>query len=468
MHPYRVHFVYLVTTKITTAMSRAWLYIMVIFTLPVLQARGQNVITTIAGDGITQYIGDGTPATIFSLAHPEGIYVDNVLNVYVADNYNQRIRKITPGGTISTLLGNGTTGYTGDGGPASAATMNKPNGILLDTAGNMFITEWYNSVVRRVDAATGIITTVAGTGTSGYSGDGGPATSAQLGTPGGACLDRDNNIYIPDYANHRIRKVSAATGIITTIAGTGANGYTGDGGPATAATLSYPVSICRDLWGNILWAEYGNNVIRKLNPTTGVISTVAGTGTNGYSGDNGPAIAAKLGQPNGVFADAAGVVYISEDGNNVIRAVNTAGIIKTIVGTGAYAYTGDGGPATAATIYNPYGIFVDVVGNLYIADAGNSVIRKVTNPMGVSDYGMAAQSFCVAPNPSDGAFSITLPHRYSYVEITVNDVVGRMIYRETTSGQHFQIELKNNTTGMYFVHVHTNEGTDTRKLIIAW
>jgi hypothetical protein len=345
--------------------------------------------------------------------------------------------------------------------------MNKPNGIVLDTAGNMFITEWYNSVVRRVDAATGIITTVAGNGTSGYGGDGGPATSAQLGTPGSACLDRDNNIYIPDYANHRIRKVSVATGTITTIAGTGTNGYTGDGGPATAATLSYPVSICRDLWGNLLWAEYGNNVVRKLNLTTGVISTIAGTGVNGYSGDNGPATAAKLGQPNGVFVDAAAVVYISEDGNNVIRAVNTAGIIKTIVGTGAYAYTGDGGPATAATIYNPYGVFVDNIGNLYIADAGNSVIRKVTNPMGAANIDMAGPSFNVAPNPSNGAFSITLPHRYSHVEIAVTDVVGRTIYRETTSGQHFKIELNNNITGIYFVHVCSNEGKDTRKLIIA-
>ncbi|MBL7692437.1 MAG: T9SS type A sorting domain-containing protein [Flavipsychrobacter sp.] len=448
-------------------MSRAWLYIMAVCVLPVLQARGQNVITTIAGDGITQYIGDGTPATIFSLAHPEGIYVDNALNVYVADNYNQRIRKITPGGTISTLLGNGTTGYTGDGGLASAATMNKPNGIVLDTAGNMFITEWYNSVVRRVDASTSIITTVAGTGTSGYSGDGGPATSAQLGTPGGVCLDRDNNIYIPDYANHRIRKVNATTGIITTIAGTGTNGYTGDGGPATAATISYPVSICRDLWGNLLWAEYGNNVIRKLNLTTGIISTIAGTGVNGYSGDNGPATAATLGQPNGVFADAAGVVYISEDGNNVIRAVNIAGIIKTIVGTGAYAYTGDGGPATAATIYNPYGVFVDNIGNLYIADAGNSVIRKVTNPMGATNIHLARQPFIVAPNPSAGTFSITLPHHCSYVEIAVTDVCGRLTYKEATSGKHFQIDLNNNTTGIYFVHVHTKDGSDTRKLFIA-
>jgi len=441
--------------------------ILCLLSLSALQAPAQSIITTIAGDGITQYIGDGTPATIFSLAHPEGIFVDNSLNVYVADNYNQRIRKITPGGTISTLLGNGTTGYTGDGGPASAATMNKPNGIVLDTAMNMFITEWYNSVVRRVDASTGIITTVAGTGTSGYSGDGGPATNAKLGTPGGACLDRDNNIYIPDYANHRIRKVDAVTSIITTIAGNGTNGYSGDGGPATAATLSYPISICRDIWGNLLWAEYGNNVIRKLDIITGVISTIAGTGVNGYSGDNGPATSAKLGQPNGVFVDAAAVVYISEDGNNVIRAVNTAGIIKTIVGTGTYAYTGDGGPATAATIYNPYGVYVDVVGNLYIADAGNSVIRKVTNPMGATDVVFTKQSFCVAPNPTAGVFSITLPHYCSYVEIVITDVCGRTTYKEATSGQHFQIDLKDNTTGIYFVHVYTNDGNETRKLIIA-
>jgi sugar lactone lactonase YvrE len=465
MHPYRVHFVYLVTTKMTTVMPRVWLYIMAIASLPVLQARGQNVITTIAGDGITQYIGDGTPATIFSLAHPEGIYVDNVLNVYVADNYNQRIRKITPGGTISTLLGNGTTGYTGDGGPASAATMNKPNGIVLDTAGNMFITEWYNSVVRRVDAVTGIITTVAGNGTSGYGGDGSSATSAQLGTPGGACLDRDNNIYIPDYANHRIRKVSAATGIITTIAGTGTNGYSGDGGPATAATLSYPVSICRDLWGNILWAEYGNNVVRKLNLTTGTISTIAGTGVNGYSGDNGPATAAKLGQPNGVFADGAGVIYISEDGNNVIRAVNTAGIIKTIVGTGAYAYTGDGGPAKAATIYNPYGVFVDVIGNLYIADAGNSVIRKVTNPMGVAGQIAGESTLSVFPNPTMGQFVIQRTNDKSPMLVLITNITGAIVFTTTESTDRANIDISRLPAGIYLARVLSERSTEVIRLV---
>ncbi len=465
MHPYRVHFVYLVTTKMTTVMPRVWLYIMAIASLHVLQARGQNVITTIAGDGITQYIGDGTPATIFSLAHPEGIYVDNVLNVYVADNYNQRIRKITPGGTISTLLGNGTTGYTGDGGPASAATMNKPNGIVLDTAGNMFITEWYNSVVRRVDAVTGIITTVAGNGTSGYGGDGSSATSAQLGTPGGACLDRDNNIYIPDYANHRIRKVSAATGIITTIAGTGTNGYTGDGGPATAATLSHPVSICRDLWGNILWAEYGNNVVRKLNRTTGTISTIAGTGVNGYSGDNGPATAAKLGQPNGVFADGAGVIYISEDGNNVIRAVNTAGIIKTIVGTGAYAYTGDGGPAKTATIYNPYGVFVDVIGNLYIADAGNSVIRKVTNPMGVAGQIAGESTLSIFPNPTKGQFVIQRTNDKSPMSVIITDITGAIVFTATESTDRANIDISRLPPGIYLARVLSERTTEVIRLV---
>jgi len=433
--------------------------------LSALQAPAQSIITTIAGDGITQYIGDGTPATIFSLAHPEGIFVDNSLNVYVADNYNQRIRKITPGGTISTLLGNGTTGYTGDGGPASAATMNKPNGIVLDTAGNMFITEWYNSVVRRVDASTNIITTVAGTGTSGYSGDGGPATNAKLGTPGGACLDRNNNIYIPDYANHRIRKVDAATGIITTIAGNGANGYSGDGGPATAATLSYPVSICKDISGNLLWAEYGNNVIRKLDITTGVISTVAGTGVNGYSGDNGPATSAKLGQPNGVFVDAAAIVYISEDGNNVIRAVNTAGIIKTIVGTGTYAYTGDGGPATAATIYNPYGVYVDVVGNLYIADAGNSVIRKVTNPMNVPTGAAVENTMTAFPNPTNGHFVIQNTNDVSPMSIVITDIAGSIVFTTTAGNGKAIIDITHLPAGMYLARILSTRTAEMIRLL---
>ena len=414
----------------------------------------QGIITTIAGDGITQYIGDGTPATNYSLAHPESIFVDKAGNVFIADNYNQRIRKLTPGGTLSTLAGNGTTGYAGDGGPAAAAIFNKPNGIFLDTAGNMYITEWYNNVVRKVNATTGIINTIAGNGGGGFSGDGGPATAAHMETPGAACTDAAGNLYIPDYGNHRIRKVTTATGIISTIAGNGTNGYSGDGGAATAAKLAYPVSLCLDAAGNIFFAEYGNNIIRKIDATTGIISTVAGNGSNGYSGDHGPATAAALSQPNAVFVDKNGIIFISENGNNVIRKVGTSGIITTIVGTGVYSYTGDGGPATAATLYNPYAVFVDTAGSLYIADAGNSVIRKVTQPISAVQHIADSYNTLLYPNPSTGTFSLDLP---AGAAVSISNILGQCIYAAQLRAGIHSIAITDAPAGVYTVQIiHSN------------
>ncbi|MES2701669.1 MAG: T9SS type A sorting domain-containing protein [Bacteroidota bacterium] len=451
-------------------MAISWKYIFcaaALLTGSVAAATAQSIITTIAGDGITQYIGDGTPATVYSLAHPEGIYVDKNGTVFVADNYNHRVRKITATGTISTLAGNNTTGYSGDGGPATAAVLNKPNGIFADTAGNLYVTEWYNNVVRKISASTGIITTVCGNGGGGFSGDGGPATAAHFETPGGAVVDLAGNIYIPDYGNHRIRKVSAATGIINTVAGNGTNGYSGDGGVATNAALSYPLSLCLDSAGNIFVAEFGSNVIRRIDAGTGVISTVAGNGTNGYTGDNGPATTAQLGLPNSVFMDKKGILYISEYGNNVIRAVNTAGIISTIAGTGVYSYTGDGGPPLAATFHIPSAVFVDSAGTLYVADAGNSVIRKIMLPIsGVNDMEATGNGVCIYPNPSNGKFIL----RYASKDeacVTIIDVRGQRIYGTTLRNGSNDIDVSGHAAGIYFVQVVSAGSVQVHKYIKA-
>jgi hypothetical protein len=424
----------------------------------------QNIITTIAGDGITQYIGDGTPATIYSLALPESVFVDKNGNVFIAEDFGQRIRKVTPSGTISTFAGTGAAGFSGDGGPASAAVFNKPDGIYLDTFGNFYVTENYNNRVRKIDAITGIITTVCGNGGGGYSGDGGQATAATLETPCAAAVDKAGNIYIPDYGNQRIRKVTAATGIISTIAGTGVLGYSGDGGQATNATLSYPTNIALDTLGNIYFAEFGNNVVRRVDVTSGIITTVAGTGANGYSGDGGPATAATFNQPNGVFVTRNGTLYISDYANNVIRTVLPSGVIFTIAGTGAYGYAGDGGPAGSATFYNPNAVFADNAGSLYISDGGNSVIRKITNPVAMVGGVSGDRSVTLYPNPCEGIFTVRNGGMGERL-VQVFNVSGQVVFRKLLSGNEEEINISEQPQGLYFVQVVSDENTCIRRLI---
>lgn len=284
--------------------------------------------------------------------------------------------------TIITIAGNGARGYSGDGGSAISAKMYYPQDIAIDAAGNIYIPDSYNNVVRKVNVS-GIITTFAGTGTAGYSGDGGYATSAKLLGPVGVAIDVLGNVYISEL-NNIIRKVSPS-GIITTFAGTGIAGYTGDGGAAISAKLDSPTDIIIDESGNLYFTDFNNNVVRKISPS-GIISTFAGTGTAGYSGDGGSANLATLNQPTGIDFDASGNMYIADRVNNVIRKVNTSGIISTFAGNGIAGYAGDGGLASSAKLYYPTGISFDIIGNLFISDANNSVIRKI-NPSGnISTY----------------------------------------------------------------------------------
>ena len=284
---------------------------------------------------------------------------------------------------ISTIAGNGTGWYSGDGGQATAATLNQPFGVAVAAAGNMYIADYNNSVIRKVSTA-GIISTIAGNGTAGYSGDGSAATAAQLNNPTGLALDAIGNVYIADWGNSVIRKVNTA-GIISTYAGNGTAAYTGDGGQATAAALADPTGVAVDAAGNVYIADYSNNRIRKVS-TAGIISTIAGNGTGAYTGDGGQATAATLNSPYGVAVDAVGNMYIADWGNSVIRKVSAASIINTIAGTGTAAYSGDGGQATAATLNNPQGVAFDASGNVYIADRNNSRIRKVSTAGIIGTY----------------------------------------------------------------------------------
>jgi uncharacterized protein (TIGR03437 family) len=358
-----------------------------------------GTITTFAGGG-NQGLGDGGPATSASLALPAGVAVDLAGNVYIADSYNSRIRKVS-GGTIATVAGNGAPGFSGDGGPATGASLFYPFGVAVDSSGNLYIFDTFNERIRKVSAGT--IATVAGNGFAGYSGDGGPATSAELNLAGGSFnggvgVDSAGNLYIADTFNQRIRKVSGGT--ITTVAGNGNGGFSGDGGPATNASLFAPSGVAVDSVGNLYIADTSNNRIRKLSG--GTITTVAGNGNQGFSGDGGPATSASLYTPSGVAVDLAGSLYIADSGNSRIRKVSGE-TITTVAGNGSCCFSGDGGPATSASLADPSAVAVDSAGNLYIADTTNYRIRKVSGGTITTVAGNGTFGFSGDGGPATGA-----------------------------------------------------------------
>jgi sugar lactone lactonase YvrE len=410
----------------------------------------QGIVTVFAGTGLCGYSGDGGPAKSATLSAPAGIAFDAEGSLLIADDGNSRIRKVTAG-IITTVAGNGSYGYSGDGGPAINASLAYPVGVCSDSSGNVYVADTSNSVIRLIDSA-GIIHTVAGNGTAGFSGDGGPATSAQLNFPYSVLVDSIGDFYVADGSNNRVRKVDAS-GIITTYAGNGLYQIAGDGGPATSASLPHPeglllasgklyISTATNIWdvdtstqiitlitgnantlggfngdgiaaltaslnfpwgmafdsaGDLLVADQENNRLRKID-TNQMITTIVGS----YIGDGGPARKATLNPAylgEHLSFDPAGNLYIADTNNNRIRKVSTDGTIATVAGTGITGYSGDGGPATAATLNTPSGVAADAFGNVYIADTYNGVIREVDSsgtittiamPVGfINGYGMA-------------------------------------------------------------------------------
>ncbi len=330
-----------------------------------------GVIATVAG---TVGEGDGGAAVAARLAAPAGVAADEAGNLFIADTHNHRIRKVDPTGVIATVAGTGEAGFSGDGGAATEAQLGAPTGVAVDGAGNLFIADRDNGRIRKVDPA-GVIATVAGTGEVG---DGGAAVPVRLAAPAGVAVDGAGNLFIADGGNHRIRKVDPA-GVIATVAGTGERGFSGDGGAATEAQLTFPTGVAVDGAGNLFIADGGNHRIRKVDPA-GVIATVAGNGKHWFNGDGGAATEAQLSAPAGVALDAAGNLFIASSGHHRIHKVDPAGIIVTVAGTGERGFSGDGGGAAAARLNRPVAVAVDGAGNLFIADTGNDRIRKVTRP----------------------------------------------------------------------------------------
>lgn len=342
-----------------------------------------GVMSTFAGSG-WGYRGDGSAATSAKLALPQGVAVDPLGNVYIADSINQVIRKVDTNGIITTVVGNGVPGVSPDGTPATQTSLNTPVSVALDGAGNLYIADSGNNLIRKVSAATGLISTVAGGGTSAtqtdHIGDGGPATAAILSGPADMCVDATGNVYIADSFHGLVRKVDTS-GIITIFAGGGSGAGSdgvGDGLAATSAILATPSGVTADAQGNVYIADSGHNMIRFVQVASGVISAIAGTGTYDYSGDSGAASSAHLANPEGIRLDAAGDLFIADYGNNVVREVfASTGIINTVAGTGKNGYSGDNGSPLAAQMTSPSSIALDALGNLYIADYGNNAVRKV-------------------------------------------------------------------------------------------
>jgi uncharacterized protein (TIGR03437 family) len=441
-----------------------------------------GTINTFAGKGGLGFSGDGGPATSAQLSSPNGLAVDKAGNLFIVDAGNHRIRKVDTSGIISTVAGNGGTGFSGDGGPATSATFswgfNGHLGIAVDGSGNLYIPDLSNQRVRKVDS-NGIITTVAGNGVRTNSGDGGPATSAGLVDPIAVAVDGSGNLYIAEFAGNRVRKVNTS-GIITTAAGGGPLGSNGDGGPATSAVLNAPFALALDGAGNLYIGDTTARLVRKVN-ASGIITTVAGNGSTTDSGDGGPATKAGFAL-TGLAADGAGDVFISESSNR-IREVNGSGTINTYAGTGMGGYSGDGGSATGADLSEPGDVTVDAGGNLYIADMLNSRVRKVTSPAPPAPsitHGGVVPVYSGAPNIQAGewvsiyganlagstvAWNGDFPTNLGNTSVTIN---GKPAYLWFVSPTQINLQAPDDsTTGTVQVVVSTPGGTVTSTATLA-
>ncbi len=381
-------------TITNAALTRTAFLVLFVSITPLAPAEHGDITTIVGSGERGYCDGDGGPAIDACLYYPSSLAIDAAGNLFIGDYFNDRVRKvhatdgvIASSDLIWTVAGNGVRGDSGDGGLATDAQLNRPGFIALDAEGNLFISDVFNNRIRRVDASAQVITAFACTGEVGFSGDGGPATLAKCQYPVASAVDSSGNLCFPDQLNHRVRCVDAATGIITTVAGNGTPGYCGDGGPATDACLNGPHGVGFDSMDNLYIADLYNYRVRRVDGATGVITTVAGVGVFVNFGECIPATEAGIGGPGAVGFDSSDNLFIASFPdpafqdlvpNHVIRRVDAdTGIIATVAGTGTLGFSGDGGPATDAQLAWPYATAVDAAGNLLIADQENDRVRRV-------------------------------------------------------------------------------------------
>lgn len=418
-------------------------------------------IMTLAGNGVAGFAGDGFNAAGAMLWGPSDVALDSNGNLYILDFNNFRVRKVYTNGVITTVAGTGIAGYAGNGSVATSADV-AGRGIAFDRRGNLFISDQVNSVIRRVNSL-GIISKYAGRGTGagltyGYTGDGGKADTARFRGPQGICTDRKSNLYVADAGNHVVRKIDTF-GHISTVAGTGNPGYSGDGSAAVAAELDSPYAVTVDRIGNLYINDYLNNVVRMVD-TFGIITTYVGfTGAlPGYSGDNGPAILATINHARALATDTANNLYIADADNNVIRKVKyTTGVITTNVGNGSYGSMGDFGYVNGCNLYNPYGVVVNKYGNIYIADANNEKIRMTYNTTGVGNVKETA-TVDVYPNPCSDLVQVNGLDASDHIVVT--DMAGRQVATWTATGSAVPTySVAHLASGAYMLQVTGAAGT---------
>lgn len=417
----------------------------VILFLTNLNSYKTQTISTKVGNGAANYSGDGGQAILSSITSPIGILIDSINNLYVSDFGNNVIRKVNSSGIITTIAGTGALGYSGDGGPATLAEFQGPAGLVSDKYGNIYIADEYNNTIRKINTA-GVISTIAGTGLSGYSGDGGPAALAELNYPWGLAIDAAGNLYVADQSNNCIRKINTS-GIITTIAGNGTAGFSGDGGLATLAEINQSSSVAVDIAGNIYISEMVDNRIRKIN-TSGIINTIAGNGIAGFSGDGGAAISAQLHYPVGLHIDNSGNLYVNDYLNYRIRKINSAGIISTVTGNGTSGYSGDNGLASLAQISGSWATTTDASGNLYLSDFHNNRIRSICSANCVTNMNPLGKSniINVFPNPNNGNFKLKINIDSENIELVIINSLGESVY------------LKKLSQGLNSINTNLSEG----------
>lgn len=410
-------------------------------------------IKTISGNGTGGFGGDGLYCTSGVLNAPRDVKVDGVGNIYVLDYLNYRVRKIQTNGLIVTIAGTGVLGSSGDGSLGTSANI-LPYGIALDKSNNLYISDAAIGTIRKVNATTGIISTIAGTGIQGNTGNGGLATAARLKAVFGMAFDTSDNMYVADGMNHVVRRIDKTTGIITRFAGTDTKGNTGDGDFAVLAELDSPYAVATDRKGNVYISDLAANVVRKVD-AAGMISTFAGTGAYGYSGDGGAAVLATFNRPSGLTVDSRGNVYIADADNNVIRKVDTDGVITTVIGNGTAGFGGDLGPVNGCNLLTPFGIALAANGDMYIADANNQRVRQTYTPVAV---GATPEKTTVAvyPNPAETETYISGLTKGDKLQLA--DMTGKVVYSSVATAEVMPVSMAGMSAGIYVLQVTSVNG----------
>ncbi|MFI5151306.1 MAG: T9SS type A sorting domain-containing protein [Bacteroidia bacterium] len=428
-----------------------------------------QVITTMAGTAPFGFGGDGGAATAAKLHNAFSITADNSGTVYFSDYANGRIRKISTAGVITTIAGNGVNGFTGDGGPAVSAQLNNPQGITVNPAGTLlYIADCLNHRIRMINLSSGIINTVIGNGVAANRGDSGLATAAEIAYPDYVALDAWGNLYATAQGgNIRIRRVDAGTGIVQTVAG-GGSLADADGNTATSVWLREVQYITLDALGNIFYSEPDYHVVRKIAVGSGTLSTVAGMENNfGYAGDGGPASASRLAFPFAIVADFSGNVFIADGNNNRVRKVSAStGNISTVAGDGVYTDNGDGLVATAAGLSHPQGMAIDRSGNMYVSDSSFS-IRKITSITAVEEV-KPETNFQLYPNPSSGDLCFQASGM-GYTSLAIYDLTGRVIHSVELNAMepnplvHLHLDVP---AGIYLVQIRRGKELISKKIVL--